>query len=104
MRKIPDTPALGNGLQRRDPDGISRFVQALMVSLFKILTEHAFRLNRVLPVDGTETLTGVLKLRSYTMATRPTASAHTGGIIFVSDGGAGSVFQGSDGTSWVDLG
>lgn len=40
----------------------------------------------------------------YTVATRPTASAVPRTIIFVSDGGAGAVFQGSDGTSWVNLG
>lgn len=41
----------------------------------------------------------------FTTATRPTAAqAGQGAIIFVSDGGAGSVFQGSTGTAWVSLG
>lgn len=43
-------------------------------------------------------------LPEYTVATRPTASTVPRTIIFVSDGGAGAVFQGSDGTSWVNLG
>jgi hypothetical protein len=41
----------------------------------------------------------------YTVATRPTAAAAgQGAIILVSDGGAGSIFQGSDGTNWLSLG
>lgn len=40
--------------------------------------------------------------KSYTVATRPAHSA--GNIIFVSDGGAGAVFQGSTGAAWVNLG
>jgi len=40
--------------------------------------------------------------KSYTVATRP---AHVAGnIIAVTDGGAGAVFQGSMGGSWVNLG
>ena len=40
----------------------------------------------------------------FTVATRPAAAAWRGKVIFVSDGGAGAVFQGSNGTSWVNLG
>lgn len=41
----------------------------------------------------------------YTVATRPSAAAvGPGVIIFVSDGGAGAVFQGSTGAAWVNLG
>jgi hypothetical protein len=47
---------------------------------------------------------GVVQLQSFTTAGRPTASSYTGGLIYVSDGAAGSKFQGSDGTSWVSLG
>lgn len=44
-------------------------------------------------------------LPTYTLATRPAASAVKAGTqIFVSDGGAGAVFQGSNGTAWVNLG
>jgi hypothetical protein len=42
--------------------------------------------------------------RAYTTATLPAASQHTGKIIFVSDAASGAKFQGSDGTSWVNLG
>jgi len=41
----------------------------------------------------------------YTLATRPAASSVPPGTpIFVSDGGAGAVFQGSTGAAWVNLG
>lgn len=46
-----------------------------------------------------------VKALPYTMATRPSAAAvGPGVIIFVSDGGAGAVFQGSNGAAWVNLG
>jgi hypothetical protein len=42
---------------------------------------------------------------TYTTATKPSAAAVGAGvIIFVSDGGAGAVFQGSNGAAWVNLG
>lgn len=41
----------------------------------------------------------------FTTATRPAASqVMPGKIIYVSDGGAGNVFQGWNGSSWVSLG
>ena len=40
----------------------------------------------------------------FTVATRPDAASWRGRVIFVSDGGVGSVFQGSNGTAWVSLG
>jgi len=43
-------------------------------------------------------------LPSYLTANIPLATDHKGGIIFVSDAAAGAAFQGSDGTSWVNLG
>lgn len=42
---------------------------------------------------------------SYTVATRPAATAvQAGTIVYVSDAGAGLQFQGSDGTVWRTLG
>lgn len=40
----------------------------------------------------------------YLTATLPLATDHKGAIIFVSDASSGANFQGSDGTSWVNLG
>lgn len=44
-------------------------------------------------------------LPTFTTATKPAASTvQAGTMIFVSDAGAGSQFQGSDGTTWRTLG
>jgi len=45
---------------------------------------------------------GGLITASYTSATRPAHAA--GKMIYVSNGGAGAVFQGSNGSAWVNLG
>lgn len=55
-----------------------------------------------LAVTGELSATGALTIGSYTLATRPAHAA--GKIIYVSDGGAGGVFQGSNGSAWVNLG
>jgi len=46
--------------------------------------------------------TGSHTIGSFTTATRPAHAA--GKMIYVSDGGAGAVFQGSNGSAWVNLG
>lgn len=73
-------------------------------NLVQQLVAYGARLNLCLPEDGSEAMTGPLPLKSYTTATKPSATGRSGQIIFVSDGGAGNVFQGSNGTSWVSLG
>ncbi len=72
--------------------------------LSNMLSMSNSRLNRVLPKDGTEPMTAPLPLQSVLTAALPTASSYTGTVLYVSDGGPGRVFQGSDGTSWVNLG
>ena len=43
--------------------------------------------------------------REYTTGTLPTASKkNEGEVAYVSDGGAGAVFRGSNSTAWVNLG
>jgi len=86
---------------------LGALLQALMMAFFRIKN----RLNGVLPKDGTEAMDAQLnfstfpvKPPTYTVATRPTASSWEGGIIYVSDGGGGAVFQGSNGSAWVNLG
>lgn len=65
---------------------------------------YGYRLNRVLPKDGSEAMEGPLELESYEEADLPDAADHEGAIVYVSDGASGSKFRGSDGTDWVDLG
>lgn len=60
----------------------------------------AMRANQGLPIDGTKPMLAPLELKTYTVATLPTASLWTGALIYVSDetGGAQPAF--SDGTNW----
>lgn len=93
----------------RIADGIGTFVEpGPHHSRLREILNHLKRLrtgvNDSLPKDGSEAMTAQLELATYTVATRPTASSFPGAIIYVSDGGAGAVFQGSDGAAWVNLG
>lgn len=72
--------------------------------LFAVSIDHGRRINATVPKDGSEAMTQPLPLATFTIATRPTASSWVGAIIYVSDGGAGNVFQGSNGSAWVSLG
>jgi len=102
MAKILEaTPILPTRIERGPHEG---YLSALLRSLSELLGRVIERLNGVAPKDGSEAFTGPLPLMEYTVATRPTASSYEGTLIYVSDGGAGAVFQGSDGTSWVNLG
>lgn len=60
----------------------------------------AERVNASFPKDGTEAMTQPLRLKSYTVATVPTASEWTGASIYVSDETGGATVAFSDGTSW----
>lgn len=44
--------------------------------------------------------TGIVQLPTYTVATVPTASSYTRGMIYVSDETGGAVPAFSDGTNW----
>lgn len=103
MNPVQERPALPQG-RPRTLFGIVDAFGTLIMQLSTVLSEMGYRINRVLPKDGTEAMTGPLELMTYTVAALPTASDHDGAIIYVSDGGAGAVFRGSNGTSWVNLG
>ena len=87
-----------------DGASIARWLTYTVTALNSLLTLVYTRLNLALPKDGSEVMTGPLGLITYTTATKPAAAGRAGQAIFVSDGGAGNVFQGSNGTSWVSLG
>lgn len=86
-------PPQGNGDHVQD-------ITTLEKELQRLFFRYGFRLNRVFPKDGSEGLTAY----TDTPDTKPAAADHEGAIIYVSDGGAGAKFRGSDGTSWVNLG
>ncbi len=103
VRQVAETPGLP-GPPRGLPVTITTWAGDIVRVLSGVLAETHIRLNRVLPKDGTETMTAPLPLQSVLDAARPSASENEGGVLYVSDGGPGRVFQGSDGTSWVNLG
>lgn len=60
--------------------------------------------NTVLSLNqaGAGAIAGSFTIGTFTLATRPGHAA--GKMIYVSDGGAGAVYQGSNGAAWVNLG
>ena len=84
--------------------GAGSFAHQLISALGRLFMEMGYRLNRCLPVDGSEPMTGPAGLAIYTVATRPAAADYPWSLIAVSDGGAGAEFQASNGSAWVNLG
>jgi hypothetical protein len=93
------TPPFGRTL-----DALSSWAGSVVTVIANVIGQHGYRINRVLPKDGTEAMTAPLPLMTYTVATLPTAADYEGNIIYVSDGSAGENFRGSDGSTWVNLG
>lgn len=66
--------------------------------------EHLRRLaqdtNASMKHDGTRPMTAPLLLKAYTVATLPTASLYTDGLISVTDEAGGYTLAFSDGTNW----
>ena len=60
----------------------------------------ANRANVGLPFDGTRPMTAPLPLKTYTVATLPTASLWDDCLITVSDEAGGYTMAFSDGTNW----
>lgn len=87
-----------------DPQAMAQWAVSFTQLMSWIFQQYGYRLNLSVATDGTVSMTGPLPLMSYTTAERPDATAYEGSIIYVSDGAAGSRFQGSDGASWVSLG
>ena len=81
----------------------SETVAGLAMVLLPWLAGIANRVNRVLPKDGTEAMLKPLVLKTFTVATVPTAGDWTDGIIIVSDETGGATVAFSDGTNWRRL-
>jgi hypothetical protein len=63
----------------------------------RLLAERA---NASLPIDGSKGMTHPLPLKSYTVATLPTASLWEGAIVYVSNESGGKTIAFSDGLAW----
>lgn len=84
--------------------GLLDFSGTLVRQLIAEFSAYGYRLNRVLPKNGSERMSGPLQLASFETAGRPDPTEWEGAVIYVSDASSGSRFQGSDGSQWVDLG
>jgi hypothetical protein len=102
MTQIFGTPLLPT--PPGDTRGLAAWAAALTRNLTEYLSKVSFSVGVALDVDGHKAMAVPLRLATYTVSTRPTASDWPGAIIYVSDGGAGAVFQGSNGSAWVNLG
>lgn len=101
MRRVPDTPQLSKPPVRQDTAALHRFAADLTRSLFLVLSELAYRVNRLLPADGSERMTAPMPLVRHTVASLPSASIHEGDVIYVSDETGGATLAFSDGTNWL---
>lgn len=103
MDPIEVTPFLPHEIERGPHAG---FLSALVLALTNAFVRSSQRVNGVYPKDGTEAMEAPVKLKEFTDTpdTLPAASDWEGSIIYVSDGGGGDEFRGSNGTSWVTLG
>jgi len=93
---VPLPPPPGNAA------GLLPWTSRVGVQLNAILRMIGERLNRVLPLDGSERMTGPLPLYALTTANLPAASSWADSLLYVTDGVSG-VYQ-SDGSTWSALG
>ncbi len=100
-KKLPDTPALPKQTGLGSTQAIAAYLLVMVRVLTSILTQISYRLNRVVALDGTDTMTGPLVVKTFTVATVPTASVWTQGIIYVSDETGGATLAFSNGTNWL---
>lgn len=98
--KIADSPILPKPTGLVSVQAISLFLRILVRTVQTLFGSLSYNLNRSLALDGTDSMTGPLVVKTYTVATLPTASAWTGGIIYVSDETGGGDLAFSDGVHW----
>jgi hypothetical protein len=99
LKTIPESAVLP-GASATSLTAIGVWQGRLVQTLAQFWNSIAYRVNRVLPKDGSEKMTNPLPLRAYTTATRPDATLWAGAIIYVSDGAVNEKLQISNGTSW----
>lgn len=99
-RKLPDNPTLPKTGNLSTSQAILQYLNILVRVLQEMLSQVNYRLNRSVPLDGTDAMTGPFVVKSYTVATVPTAASYTRGIIWVSDETGGATLAFSDGTNW----
>lgn len=95
MQFVNKTPALGTP-GRTPEDSIKQLFRAL----FQEFSQHATRLNGVLPKDGTEVMNRPLPLASYATADLPDATLWEGSIVYDL---TTQTVKWSNGTAWATI-
>lgn len=100
MDKVSPTPLLPRSSANSGNRSVDLFLTDLIRALFSELQRIATRLNGTVTTDGADAMAYPLKVASYTVATLPTASDWTAGVIAVSNEAGGYTLAFSDGTDW----
>ena len=99
--KIADTPSLPKPANIVTFFNTSLFLISLVRALQGILSQISYVLNRTMSLDGTDSMTAPLVVKTFTVATVPTAASWTAGLIYVSDETGGATLAFSNGTNWL---
>lgn len=95
-RRVEERPFLPQAVPRTF-HGVVRFTEELIRQLVNIFGQYGFRLNAVLPKDGSEVMTKPLPLRQYADADLPDPTEWEGAAVYGTDA---QVILYSDGTAW----
>lgn len=79
---------------------LSKYDATLNQALYQALIKIAQRLNVALVKDGSEPMTGPLKLASFNVADAPDEATWAGSLIYVPDETGGPTVAYSNGTNW----
>ena len=100
VKKVPDSSILPKPPLLHEITRVNLYLGTLTRVLQEVISALAYRVNRMMSLDGSDGMTGPLVVKTYTVATVPTAADSTQGIIYVSDETGGSIIAFSDGTNW----
>lgn len=87
-----------------DNQSANAWGQLIVRQLIEVIQQHGQRINGSIHEDGGIVMANPLVLQPLLTAALPPAPTWPGGIVFVTDGGPGAEFQGSNGVVWVPLG
>jgi len=97
VKKVPDNPNLSRATT----------LGPFSAVLSQILNNLSYRVNRLLSLDGADSMTGPMPLLSSTVSEAQTggtplwpAASWTGALLYISDETGGSTVAFSDGTDW----
>jgi hypothetical protein len=90
MQKVTEGQPLAAGEQ------FQTAIPRILNPLFRMI---GYRLNRVLPLDGSESMTGPLPFYPLVFASLPSASTYAYSVVYVTDSSPGLYY--STGSTWL---